>query len=327
MLFATDSTVIPLLLLAALAVDAVVGDPPWLPHPVAAFGRLAGWLESVLNRGPDLARFALGLVLALVLIAAATAAGWSITRLPAPWGLAAQGVAAALLLAQRSLYDHVAAVATPLATSGLAAGDLAGARRAISHIVGRDPGALDRPGVARAAIETLAENFADGVAAPVFWFLLFGLPGLCAYKAINTLDSMFGYRNLRYAWFGKATARIDDAANWLPARFAGLAVIAAAALTPGANPRAAWSTMVRDARHNPSPNAGWPEAAMAGAIGVALLGPRSYGGVTAHRPWLGEAFTAEATAGHLRHALAVYLRACAVLTATVAAVALASALA
>ncbi len=279
-----------------------------------------------LNRGTNPVRCVLGLLLTIALIAAAAAVGWAITRIPAPWGLA-EVAAATVLLAQRSLYDHVAAVAAPLATSRLAAGDLAAARRAISHIVGRDPDALDQPAIARAAIETLAENFADGVAAPVFWYLLLGLPGLFAYKAINTLDSMFGYRNPRYAWFGKAAARIDDAANWLPARLAGLAVVAAAALTPGANPRAAWTTMIRDARHNPSPNAGWPEAAMAGAIAVALLGPRSYGGVAAHRPWLGEAFTANATADHLRHALAVYLRACAVLAAAVAGAAVVSALA
>ena len=320
MLFSANPAVVPLILLAAMALDAWLGDPAWLftrvPHPVAVFGRLAASAETILNRGSNTTRFVLGLLLTTALIAAAAVVGWAIARIPANWGTVVQIAAAAILLAQRSLYDHVRAVVRPLAI-----GDLPAARQAVSHIVGRDPDSLDKPAVARAAIETLAENFADGVVAPAFWFLIFGLPGIFAYKAINTLDSMFGYRNPRYQWFGKAAARLDDAASWLPARLAGFALVLAATLTPRANARAAIRTMARDAGNNPSPNAGWPEAAMAGAIAAALLGPRSYGGVAAGRPWIGAGFTQPATGAHVSHALAVYVRACIVLAVTLAAIA------
>ena len=174
---------------------------------------------------------------------------------------------ASTLIAFRGLYDRVRAVAAALDQ------DLEKARAAVAHIVGRDPARLDAPGVARAAAESLAENFSDGVVAPMFWFALFGLPGLCAYKAVNTLDSMIGQRNPRFKRFGKAAARLDDAVNWVPARLAALLLVAAAGLLPEASAPGAWRAAWRDANQHRSPNAGWQEAALAGALGFALAGP------------------------------------------------------
>ena len=162
--------------------------------------------------------------------------------------------------------------------------------------------------MARAAIESAAENFADGVVAPVFWFVLFGLPGLAAYKAINTLDSMIGHRTPRFEQFGKAAARLDDGANWAPARLAGVVIATAAAFTPGADSRGAWRAMSEDAWRHRSPNAGWPEAAMAGALGVALAGPRQYGEVVVEDAWMGNG-RREATPEDIRRALGLYRRA------------------
>ena len=314
---------VPLLLLIALAIDAVVGDPRWLPHPVVAFGRLAARVERAANRGAATTRLTIGAATTIALIVIAAATGWAFDRAAAipspatPVFIALQVAVTAMLLAQRSLYDHVRAVAAPLA-----AGDLTAARAAIAHVVGRDPQALDAPAVARAAIETTAENFADGVVAPAFWYLLFGLPGLCAYKAINTLDSMIGHRTHRFEAFGKVAARLDDAANAVPARLAAVLIALAAALTKGANAGPPWRVMARDARKHPSPNAGWPEGAMAGALGAALLGPRSYGGAAADHPWLGAEFQSAATATHVDRALAVYVRACGLNALAVAVVAL-----
>jgi adenosylcobinamide-phosphate synthase len=183
---------------------------------------------------------------------------------------------------------------------------LAEARLAVAHIVGRDPARLDAPGVARAAAESLAENFSDGVVAPVFWFALFGLPGLCAYKAVNTLDSMIGQRNPRYERFGKAAARLDDALNWVPARLACLLLVAAAAVLPGASAAGAWRTAWRDAGGHRSPNAGWQEAALAGALGFALAGPREYPDGPVEDAWMGDG-RADLDAAALRAALRLYL--------------------
>lgn len=323
MLLSQTPATVAMVLLVALAIDAVIGDPRWLPHPVVAFGRFAGVVERLANHGTRTTRLIVGGTATVALIALAAATGWVFDHaadLPSPFSpvfVALQVLLAAMLIAQRGLYDHVRAVATPLA-----AGDLAGARAAISHVVGRDPQALDHHGVARAAIETTAENFADGVVAPAFWYLVFGLPGLCAYKAINTLDSMIGHRNARFEAYGKVAARVDDAANAIPARLAAVFIAAAAGLTGGANATAPWRVMARDARRHPSPNAGWPEAAMAGALGVALLGPRSYGGAAADHHWLGAEYPAMAVAAHIDRALAVYVRACGLQALAIAIVAL-----
>lgn len=315
----------PLLaLIAGLALDALLGDPPalfrYVPHPVALLGRLIAALETSLNR-PELAddvRRRRGVLIVLAVVGLAATVGALIDRLAAalPWGGALVVAAIAVLVAQRSLYDHVAAV-----EQGLETGGLAGGRGAVRHIVGRDPQSLDVAGVARAAIESLAENFSDGVVAPVFWFVLLGLPGLCAYKAINTLDSMIGHRSERYRDFGWAAARLDDLANFVPARLAGLLLTLSACVLPAATGGEAVMTMLRDARKHRSPNAGWPEAAMAGALGIALAGPRRYGGELVNDPWLGRG-RPQVGAGDIGRALDVYLVACVIEVALLATLAL-----
>jgi adenosylcobinamide-phosphate synthase len=208
------------------------------------------------------------------------------------------GILAWPFVALRSLHDHVAAVARPLE-----AGDIAAARTAVSMIVGRDPAQLDEAGIARAAIESLAENTSDGIVAPVFWGALFGLPGIVGYKAVNTLDSMIGHRTARHQSFGWAAARIDDLANFIPARLTGFLFALLSA-----RPQAATACMARDARAHRSINAGWPEAAMAGALGVRLCGPRSYHGVLADEPWL-NASARDPAAADLISGLKLYRRA------------------
>ena len=207
-------------------------------------------------------------------------------------------ILASSLIAQKSLEAHVAAVASALEVEGLEGG-----RRAVSMIVGRDPETLDEAGVSRAAIESLAENFSDGVVAPAFWMAAAGLPGAAAYKAINTADSMIGHRTPRHAQFGYAAARLDDLVNLPASRLTGLLLVVAAMLMPGANPGAAWQAILRDAHRHRSPNAGWPEAAMAGALGLALAGPRVYGGETVEDALMGEGGRREATASDIRRAL------------------------
>jgi adenosylcobinamide-phosphate synthase len=179
----------------------------------------------------------------------------------------------------------------------------------VGHIVGRDPASLDAHGVARAAIESTAENFADGVVAPLFWGVLLGLPGMAAYKAINTLDSMIGHRTPRHRHFGRFAARLDDFANWLPARLSALLILAAAVCLPGATPAAGWRAMWRDAPRHRSPNAGWPEAAMAGVLGLRLAGPRRYAGVAVDDAWMGDG-RAAATVTDIRRGLRLLVSAC-----------------
>jgi adenosylcobinamide-phosphate synthase len=272
-------------MLLALALEAAFGWADRLHrrigHPVTWAGALIAALERRLNAGPPHHRLIAGTAVALGVVALATALAAAVAALlPGGWpGVAATGLIAAPLLATRSLHDHVAAVARPLA-----AGDLPAARAAVAKIVGRDPERLDAAGVARAALESLAENASDGVVAPLFWGVLIGLPGMAAYKALNTLDSMIGHRSERYEHFGRTAARLDDVANWLPARLtAGLIALASP------RPRAALAVVRRDARRHRSPNAGWPEAAMAGALGVRLSGPRSYGDGLRDEPWLNAA--------------------------------------
>ena len=290
----------------AMAVDALLGWPAPLfariGHPVTWLGRLITTVDIAWNRPSDPPAFrrAAGVAGALVVIAVSAALGWVLQSVLAlGWiQFVLVGILAWPLVALRSLDDHVAAVASPLQ-----AGDIAGAREAVSRIVGRDPATLDEAGIARAAIESLAENASDGIVAPVFWGALFGLPGIFGYKAINTLDSMIGHRSERHEAFGWAAARIDDVANFIPARLTGFLFVLLA-------PRRAeaLSCMTRDARRHRSPNAGWPEAAMAGALGVRLSGPRIYHGSITNEPWLNEG-ARDPLAADITQGLAVYRRA------------------
>ena len=261
-----------MILAAALLLDAVLGEPAWLwsrlPHPAVLLGRAVAALDLRINRGA--ARRARGVLAAALLAGGAMLLGWALARL----GPGVEVLVLAILLAQKSLVQHVRAVAGALRVS------LAEGRVAVARIVSRDVREMTAPQVARAAIESGAENLSDGVLAPAFWFLLGGLPGLLLYKAINTADSMIGYRSDRYRDFGWAAARADDVANLLPARLTGLAL---AALTGQLRH---WPAIAADARRHRSPNAGWPEAAMARALGIALAGPRSYDGRMRDLAWV-----------------------------------------
>lgn len=279
-----------LILALALLIDRLMGDPRWLwqhiPHPVVLFGKCIEWADYIGNRAgfcPATKRFN-GFVTVFVLIVLAILAGIFITRVCHSFGLAGviiEATVGALFLAQKSLADHVRAVFTALQTGGLKAG-----RGAVTMIVGRDPEMLDETGVCRAAIESLAENSSDGVVAPFFWFAILGLPGLLAYKMLNTADSMIGHKNARFAEFGFAAARTDDIANYIPARLTGLIAIVIVLMKQGK--AAAYHTygiMQRDAGYHRSPNAGWPESAYAGALDISLAGPRYYGKTLADEPY------------------------------------------
>ncbi|MDQ1232000.1 adenosylcobinamide-phosphate synthase CbiB [Sphingomonas sp. SORGH_AS_0879] len=292
--------------LAALALDAAIGWPDRLyarvGHPVGAFARFLNCAERLGNspKRPEGVRRGLGVLTMVVLIALTGGVAWWLDReshlLFGRWGWIASAVLAWPALAQRSLYIHVRPVA-----EALLRGDLPAARSLVARVVGRDTGRLDQAGVSRAAIETLAESFCDGIVAPLFWLLLLGLPGAWVYKAINTADSLIGHKEPRWRAFGWAAARIDDGANWVPARIAGALVCVAGAR--------GWRVMRRDARAHASPNAGWPEAAMAGALGVALAGPVAYDGVTQIKPWIGREGRA-ASPKDIVTALQIYARAC-----------------
>ncbi len=300
------------LLLIALVLEAYIGDAAFLfgrlPHPVALIGKFVGVLERKLNREhrSQMDRAVRGFLLVIVVAAAAAAVGWGVAWLSQnhDFGFMVELTLLVLLLAQRGLYDHVRAVAVALKTDGLDAG-----RVAVAHIVGRDPLQLDEYGVSRAGLESLAENFCDGVVAPAFWYLLFGMPGLLAYKAINTMDSMIGYTTPQYRAFGMAAARMDDIANLIPARLAGLFLVIAAFFAPGARPGKAAKVMLRDSGKHRSMNAGWPEAAMAGAFDLALAGPRRYRERVADDPWIGDG-RARARPEDIRRGLYLYLVAC-----------------
>ncbi|MBV9829837.1 MAG: cobalamin biosynthesis protein [Alphaproteobacteria bacterium] len=298
-----------LLLLLGLLIDAVFGDMPWLfahvPHPVVVAGRAIAFLDRKLNRSnrSEVRRRDRGVLTVVLLVGAAAAVGAMLHWLCGFGfvGALGEGFLVGVLLAQRSLSEHVAMVGIALDHGGLIAG-----QRAVRHIVGRDPEQLDRHGVARAAIESLAENFSDGVVAPILWYLLLGLPGLFAYKMANTLDSMIGHRNPRYASFGWAAARLDDALNLIPAPLSGLLLAAAAMFSGAAHAGRACAVMLRDGRKHRSPNAGWPEAAMAGALDLALAGPRVYAEGPVPGAWLGDGNTPHATPFDIRRALQLY---------------------
>ncbi len=306
-----------LAMLVALAIDALAGWPSWLyraiGHPATWIGALIGWLDRTLNRdnGSELARRLAGIAtVAIVVSVAAVPAAILQGLLPDGWtGVVLIGVLAWPLVAARSLYDHVAAVARPLAQ-----GDLGAARGEVAMIVGRETACLDEAGVSRAALESLAENTSDGIIAPLFWGAIFGLPGIAAYKAINTMDSMIGYRTPRHEAFGWAAARLDDLVNLVPARLTGL-LFALASLRTGSALRAAW----KDAHRHRSPNAGYPEAALAGGLGVRLSGPRVYEGKTTEQPWL-NATGRDADASDLNAGLRVYVRCIALAALSLAAV-------
>ena len=279
-------------------------------HPVIWIGRLIGALDRALNREgmSDARRHAAGVAALVIIVGVSAAIALALERglVHLPFGLLWAGILASTLIAQRSLYDHVWRVAEALETKSLAA-----AREAVSQIVGRDPDALDEAGIARAAIESLAENFSDGVVAPAFWLAAAGLAGGAVYKAINTADSMIGHRTPRYRAFGLAAARLDDLVNLPASRLAALLIVAAAAIG-GKGTAEASRAVLRDARRHRSPNAGYPEAAMAGALGLALAGPRVYGGVKVEDALMGRG-RRDTTAADIGAALALYRRADALL--------------
>jgi adenosylcobinamide-phosphate synthase len=306
--------------LLAMLIELGIGYPQRLVsvvgHPVTWIGALIGWLDRLLNRGTAIPlRRAAGILAVVVVLAVVGAiawlAQWQLLRLP--FGILIIAGLAGTMIAQRSLHRYVANVASALELQNLDSG-----RKAVSHIVGRDTAGLDSAGVARAAIESLAENFSDGVVAPVFWLVVGGLPGAVLYKAINTADSMIGHRTPRYASFGWAAARLDDLVNLPASRLTALLLVAAAVLRKDASAGDAWRAVRRDAARHRSPNAGFPEAAIAGALGLALAGPRVYGGVPVNDAFMGDG-RREANAKDIRRALALYRYADAVFLTLIAA--------
>jgi len=292
----------------SLAVEAKLGYPDRLfaaiGHPVTWIGRLISCLDKALNRATDSdrTRRLCGVAALAVIVAVPALIAYALEHilLSHALGYFVLVALATTLFAQKSLSDHVEAVARGL-DDGLPAG-----RDAVSRIVGRDPESLDHAGVARAAIESLAENFSDGVVAPAFWLAVGGLAGGVAYKAANTSDSMIGHRTPRHEAFGWAAARFDDLVNLPASRLTALLLVGAAFLVPGADAGAAWRAVWRDAGKHRSPNAGWPEAAMAGALGLALAGPRIYGGVKVDDAFMGDGGRRDATAADIRRALRLF---------------------
>jgi adenosylcobinamide-phosphate synthase len=307
----------------AMLIELAVGYPQALlraiGHPVTWTGWLIETLDRSLNRETETPRHRRGAgVFAVLILCAAVGAIALILQsvlFRLPFGALFVALVASMLLAQRSLRQHVADVALALEQDGIEAG-----RRAVARIVGRDTGALDEAGVARAAIESLAENFSDGVVAPVLWLVIGGLSGAALYKAINTADSMIGHRTSRHEAFGWAAARLDDLVNLPASRLTALLIVAAAAMHGDDAPRPAWRAVVRDAPKHRSPNAGYPEAAMAGALGLSLAGPRVYGGVVVDDATMGQG-RRDATAADIRRALALYRSADAILLVLVASLA------
>lgn len=299
-----------LILLIALIVDRLVGDPDWLwqrvPHPVVLFGKTIELADQQFNRAEisELQREKLGFMSIAKLMIAVVALGLILSVLFANLGAVGvilEIVIVALFLAQKSLADHVKAVATGLRQDGLEGG-----RRAVSMIVGRNPETLDEAGVSRAAIESLAENASDGVVAPAFWYAVFGLPGLFAYKMLNTADSMIGHKTDRHRAFGRASAKFDDLANWAPARLTAVLILLSKSQSDiEENAVSTW----RNAKLHRSPNAGWPESAMALVLGVALGGPRIYDGDVAEEPFMNASGKQVLNADDIDDAIKVFYRA------------------
>ena len=308
------------LALIAMVIELYVGYPEWLTraigHPVTWIGRFIATLDRLLNRdtAKQTRRRTAGVVALLIILAVVGSVAFIVERevLRLPFGIMAAALIGSSLIAQRSLYQHVANVASALEKGGLAAG-----RHAVSHIVGRDTDTLNEAGVARAAIESLAENFSDGIVAPVLWMAIAGLPGAALYKAINTADSMIGHRTPRHEAFGWAAARLDDLVNLPASRLSAVLFIAAAALSKSSSADNAWRAVRRDAARHRSPNAGYPEAAAAGALGLSLAGPRVYDGVRIDDAMMGDG-RRDATAADIRRALTLYRCADAILIVLVA---------
>jgi adenosylcobinamide-phosphate synthase len=312
------------LALVAMVIELCLGYPEPLVraigHPVTWIGALIATLDRTLNRSPypppqaqdgRLGVRLAGIIAVLIVLGIVGSIAFVVEQalLRIPFGFFAAAVLASALIAQRSLHRHVADVAAALEMNGIEAG-----RVAVSHIVGRDTAALDEAGVARAAIESLAENFSDAVVAPALWLAVAGLPGAALYKAINTADSMIGHRTPRYEAFGWAAARLDDVINLPASRLTALLLATAAALRRDTSATSAWRTVRRDAARHRSPNAGYPEAAMAGALGLSLAGPRSYGGLRVDDAAMGDG-RRDATAADIRRALSLYRTADAILIA------------
>ncbi|RUR40975.1 adenosylcobinamide-phosphate synthase CbiB [Vreelandella populi] len=285
-----------LLIALAIGLDLLIGDPRSLPHPVVFIGRMISFLEKRLNQGAPTQRKRRGFLLTTTVVMSVWGLSWAVLALLAaihPWlWLAAELWLLATTLAIKGLADAGRAVAAPLVQ-----GDLPGARRALSMIVGRDTAELDEAEITRGTVETVAENTVDGITAPLFFAVIGGAPLALAYKAINTLDSMVGYRNERYEDFGFASAKLDDIANWLPARLTALCLWVGGVIlaTVGNRPlrwRGALRATCREAPRHPSPNAGWPEAMVARLLGVQLGGVNAYQGVISRRATLGEPFVA-----------------------------------
>ena len=312
----------PVALFIAIAADAVIGEPGWLyrrvPHPIVLIGHVIAWADRSFNLESATAasRRRAGAVVCATLAATAFLLGWGlqVLLLSLPGGPFWLGIAMSTLVAQNSLYHHVADVAKAMELSGVEGG-----RIAVSRIVGRDPEALDEAGISRAAIESLAENFSDGIVAPIFWGLVLGLPGMLAYKTINTMDSMIGHKTPRHLDFGRTAAKLDDLINLPASRLSALLLILASVVLRGARATGAWRAVRRDAARHKSPNAGWPEAAMAGALGFAIAGPRRYHGVLVSDPWMNDGGRWQLKATDIRTSLALYWRACAMLGIVVAA--------
>lgn len=295
------------LALAALFLDAVIGWPNRLYHLIGhPVGFFAAFLNAAAKAGNDQShsftrRRMAGTVTIIILVLFTILVCQALSLLAAaylgPWGFAATALLAWPAFAQRSLILHGKAVADALDHKGQAAG-----RQAVAQICGRDVGALDEHGISRAAIESLAESLSDGIIAPLFWLIIGGLPALWAYKAINTADSMIGHKDREWHAFGWAAARLDDAANIFPARLSGLLICAVR--------WRGFRTMMQDHRNHASPNSGWPEAAMAGALGLSLAGPITYDGEVSAKPWIG-AGRASATRTDIRAALRIIIQCCA----------------
>jgi adenosylcobinamide-phosphate synthase len=304
-----------LIVLIALIADWFFGEPEilWknMPHPVVLFGKSISAFDKAWNKSEksDAKRYRLGSLAIAILIAGAIGVGLGLQVLFArlgPVGFALETFIVFVLLAQKSLIDHVAAVGEGLSRGGLEEG-----RKAIALIVGREPSCLDGPAMIRASIESLSENFSDGVVAPALWYAVFGLPGILAYKMINTADSMIGHRNETYRYFGRTAAQIDDLANWLPARFSALLIAAGALFLCGSQAaRDSLAVAMSDAGLHRSPNSGWPEAAMAGGGGFALGGPRVYPGETVNQAFINGAGRRDLEIGDMALAIRIFSAAC-----------------
>lgn len=308
-----------LILILALLLDRIIGDPEWLwrraPHPVVLFGKAIAFFDKSFNAKhlSGMVRRRNGVMSIVALLFGAVIAGWALHGLFAffGWlGFLIEAVLVAVFLAQKSLADHVAEVSNALRSEGLVGG-----RRAVSRIVGRDPETLDEPGICRAAIESLAENFSDGVVAPALWYAVFGLPGLFLYKMLNTADSMIGHKNEAYIDFGRAAARLDDLANWPAARLSILLIAAGALAKKGISSLGnTIRVAMRDGGLHRSPNSGRPEAAMAGALDIQLAGPRVYGGEIVREPMINGSGRDVATVSDVEAGISIFYSACSVLT-------------